>query len=101
MCWPSGLNDLHTRFYLSFENSICEDYATEKFFNALKSEIVPVSSNVKWGKWIYGYLLDYKSHNSHIWLGSFFKGGFGGSQLLTLGPTKVKKSDLAQYQKFF
>jgi len=40
-------NKLHAlvqnyRFYLSFENSICEDYATEKFFNALKSDIITV-----------------------------------------------------------
>ena len=38
--------NLPIRFYLSFENSICEDYATEKFFNALKSDIVPVSSSI-------------------------------------------------------
>ncbi|XP_066584323.1 alpha-(1,3)-fucosyltransferase C isoform X2 [Prorops nasuta] len=29
-------------FYLSFENSLCEDYVTEKFYNALRYNIVPV-----------------------------------------------------------
>ena len=29
-------------FYLSFENSICADYVTEKFFNAMTKNIVPI-----------------------------------------------------------
>ncbi len=30
------------KFYLAFENSVCEDYVTEKLFRSLVTEIVPV-----------------------------------------------------------
>lgn len=30
------------KFYFAFENSLCLDYVTEKFYNALKRQIVPV-----------------------------------------------------------
>ena len=30
------------KFYLAFENSFCKDYITEKFFNTLKYDVVPV-----------------------------------------------------------
>ncbi|XP_037783863.1 glycoprotein 3-alpha-L-fucosyltransferase A-like isoform X4 [Penaeus monodon] len=30
------------KFYLSFENSLCQDYVTEKFFNMLRLDVVPV-----------------------------------------------------------
>ena len=29
-------------FYLSFENAVCKDYVTEKFYDALTQDIVPV-----------------------------------------------------------
>lgn len=32
----------HYRFYLSFENSLCPDYVTEKLYRALEHETVPV-----------------------------------------------------------
>ena len=32
----------HFRFYLSFENSICPDYITEKFSRAIKSFSIPI-----------------------------------------------------------
>ena len=32
----------HYMFYLSFENSLCDDYVTEKLWGWLKRDIVPV-----------------------------------------------------------
>ena len=43
---PEGCYDLleskHYKFYLSFENSICTDYVTEKFFWIMTRNMVPV-----------------------------------------------------------
>ncbi|XP_045620495.2 alpha-(1,3)-fucosyltransferase C isoform X1 [Procambarus clarkii] len=40
VCFPM-LNS-HYKFYLAFENSLCQDYVTEKFFNKLRLDVVPV-----------------------------------------------------------
>ena len=40
-CWEMAERDYF--FYLSFENSICKDYVTEKFFNAMDQNILPIT----------------------------------------------------------
>ena len=35
--------DKHYKFYLSFENSVCDDYLTEKYFNIFRYNVIPVS----------------------------------------------------------
>ena len=39
-CWKKV--EKNYKFYLSLENSICKDYVTEKMFEALKHNVVPI-----------------------------------------------------------
>ena len=34
------------KFYLSFENSLCLDYVTEKYFRTMQYDIIPITLNL-------------------------------------------------------
>ena len=40
-CWKKVDKDYY--FYLAFENSICKDYVTEKFFNSMNHSVIPIT----------------------------------------------------------
>ena len=40
-CWKKVDEDYY--FYLAFENSICKDYVTEKFFNSMNHSVIPIT----------------------------------------------------------
>ena len=40
-CWKKVAEEYY--FYLAFENSICKDYVTEKFFNAMNHTVIPIT----------------------------------------------------------
>ena len=57
-----GCKDIVARdykFYLAFENSICKDYVTEKFFYILRHPIIPVV----WGDGNYEDFVSFKHLN--------------------------------------
>ena len=79
-CMRRLLNDTY-KFYLSFENSLCRDYATEKIFNTAKHDIIPVvrggynislfapyisyvDANIRKPSVLYGFLKQLSQNNS-------------------------------------
>ena len=48
-CPPPGdcysLLDTSYKFYLAFENSLCRDYVTEKFYRTVQHRVIPVTYN--------------------------------------------------------
>jgi len=85
-CWDKVENNY--KFYLSLENSICKDYVTEKMFEALKHNVIPI---VLGGA---NYSATFPV-NSFINMQDFSSMKELASYLLTLGGNK------SEYMKYF
>ena len=73
------------RFYLAFENALCKDYVTEKIFNALRLNTIPVGISDP-------VFLAFSQHNNDVLL--FFhvqpdKGGIWRRKLLSTASSQL------------
>ena len=73
------------RFYLAFENALCKDYVTEKIFNALRLNTIPVGISDP-------LFLAFSQHNNDVLL--FFhvqpdKGGIWRRKLLSTASSQL------------
>ncbi|XP_023315760.1 alpha-(1,3)-fucosyltransferase C-like isoform X1 [Trichogramma pretiosum] len=81
-------------FYLSFENSLCVDYVTEKFFDALKHYVVPVV----YGGANYSQFAPPKSYINAL---DFNSPKDLGQYLLTLSQNKTEYKKYFAWKKFY
>ncbi|XP_037078691.1 alpha-(1,3)-fucosyltransferase C-like [Pollicipes pollicipes] len=75
------------KFYLSFENSICNDYVTEKLFDTLKYDVVPI-------------VLGGSNYSSYAPPGSYIEAMKYSPKELAEYLLELDKND-AQYNKYF
>lgn len=63
------------KFYLSFENSLCDDYVTEKFFRLNRLDVVPVVLGVaNYSQWMPpGTFIDVRNFRSPRQLADFLR----------------------------
>ncbi|XP_064093759.1 alpha-(1,3)-fucosyltransferase C-like [Macrobrachium nipponense] len=76
------------KFYLAFENSLCKDYVTEKFFNTLRFNVVPV---------VYGFGNYSALGPPHSYINAL---DFGSAKELAEFLLKLDKDDKA-YNEYF
>ena len=64
-CWDKIEEEYH--FYFAFENSLCKDYITEKFFNPMQRKIIPIvlggalNGKINSSDYVYGLKTPYHS----------------------------------------
>ena len=54
LCYDANMEN--HKFYLSFENAICQDYITEKFFSPLERGLVPIVLGLT-ARWLLRFLI--------------------------------------------